>query len=701
MNSINLRLNDSVNHVSQVSDTRAKALNKLNIFTVRDLINHFPRNYLDLTKVVKIGNAASGNTYTISATVHKIEEKEPKPGMRLIEITLVDDSGTLIVTMFRQAWLKKILKVDYQVAVAGKLEFKFGFKRMTNPHLEILSNNKDVSDIAKIVPVHGATAGLSAAWLRRIIANALKYIDGLEGFVPNKLVKQYRLMDYYKALCKVHFPETMKDVMLAKRTLKYSEILLIQTYMMKSSLNASRGCMPITHKIDGPKLSKLIERLPYDLTRDQNLALSEISAKMASDDICKHLVFGDVGSGKTVLAACAIAISADSGYQSMMMAPTEILVQQHEKTFRDFGIKFDVLTSSTKNRDEILEKFRNGEIDLLLGTHALLEDDVLPKNLSLVVIDEQQRFGVEQRSKLIKKSTPLACDTLFLSATPIPRTLALTLYGDLSFSYLKQIPVGTANRTTRVLHRDNSSAAYDTAFDALERGEQVFVVCPLVGVDSQERDERAGVEYGFISVEEDGDFKHDNVKAATTHAAILQNKVFTNYEVGLLHGRMSSEDKAQVINEFSNGKIDVLVCTTVVEVGIDIAGATVMIIEDADRFGLAQLHQLRGRVGRSSKPSNIFLISSSKSKPAIERLSAMEKTNDGTKLAAYDLSLRHEGDILGNRQHGTGILKLIQVEKDKAIIETAHKDAENIIETDPELKLPEHRMLSFELSQVF
>lgn len=685
-----MRLDEPVTRIKQVSETRASALAKLSIFTVRDLVTHFPHRYLDLTKIANIGQARSGDTYTIAADVHNIEEKEPKPGLKLIEITLVDDTGTLIVTMFRQPWLKRMIKAGYKIAVSGKVEFKFGFKRMTNPNIDLLSNGKDINEIAKIVPIHGATANLSAAWIRRIIKHALAYIQGIDGFVPAELEQKYKLMNYYDALCKIHFPDDMHEVSLARRTLKYTEVFLLQCLMMKNTIERCNGREAIAHNIAGPRLVELFERLPFELTNNQNAAFSEISIRMSELKAMNHLIFGDVGTGKTVLAALAIAIAIDSGHQAMFMAPTEILINQHAKTLKQFGLEFDVLTGSTKNKDDVVAKFKSGETKVLLGTHALLEDKVQAKSLSLVIIDEQHRFGVDQRTKLLAKSHPLACDALYLTATPIPRSLALAIYGDLSFSFLKEAPVGKINRTTRVLFRDNSESAYDCAFDALERGEQVFVVCPLVGVRID-----PDIEYRYMSIEDE----YDNVKAAITHASILQNKVFTNYRVELIHGKMSAKDKARIMAEFENGDVDVLVSTTVIEVGIDIPNATVMIIEDADRFGLAQLHQLRGRVGRTGKPSNVFLISNSKKDAAMERLRAMEKTSDGVALAEQDLALRKEGDILGSRQHGAGILSLINVERDKAIIETAHNDAANIVDGDPNfLSL---RMLSYEVSRVF
>ena len=358
----------------------------------------------------------------------------------------------------------------------------------------------------------------------------------------------------------------------------------------------------------------------------------------------------------------------------------------------------------------MLERFADGEADVLIGTHALLEDDVAPANLTLAVIDEQQRFGVEQRSCLLGKGA--APDALFLTATPIPRSLALALFGDLTLSYLKHRPHDRARRTTKVYAKQQRGHAYDAALAALARGEQVYVVCPLVGKDAGERDAKAvhgrSVEedadealHPAVSIEDDADLAGDDVAAATREAQMLQQSTFVDYTVELLHGKMGSAEKKQVMERFRSGETQVLVATTVIEVGVDVPNATVMIVEDADRFGLSQLHQLRGRVGRGEKPGAAFLISASKSDAALARLQAMETTDDGFELAAFDLSLRREGDILGNRQSGASVLKLVNVVRDGRIIEAAHADARAIVAADPQLEAPEHRALAREMRIVF
>ena len=709
-----LALDEPVTRVRLVSPARAKALEGLGIRTVRDLVTHYPRRYIDLSRKESVASAAIGSQCTIEGTVHEIRLKRPKPRLNLVEISLVDETGVLIVTCFRQPWLMDQVKPGMRIAVAGKLEFNYGYKRMTNPYLEVLEG-QDVAE-GMIIPVHPATEKISAAWMRRLVGNALSEVEGMYDPLPLELRAKYRLMSRGAALSAIHFPQTMDEASQARRRLIYEEVLLLELSLMTEGGSRSAGKQAVCHVVDGPCVQALGEALPFALTEEQASARDDILARMAAPQTMNHMLLGDVGTGKTAVAAFALAAAADTGTQALFMAPTEVLVQQHASSlgplFDAAGVRWGVLTGSTSaaERKDILERLVSGRIDVLIGTHALLEDDVAPRALSLVVVDEQQRFGVDQRKRLLEKGE--SPDALYLTATPIPRTLALALYGNLSLSYLRQRPNKGASRTTSVHTKADRGLAYDAAREALARGEQVYVVCPLIGKDSQERDAKAANarrreadeeedEYAAISIEGDADLRDDDVAAAEKEAAFLQSGVFADWRVELLHGRMSSADKQAVMQRFRDGETQVLVATTVIEVGVDVPNATVMIVEDADRFGLAQLHQLRGRVGRGDKPAQVHLISASKSDAAIKRLSAMESTDDGFELAEYDLSLRREGDILGNRQHGASGLKLVNVVRDGAIIEAAHTDAEAILEEDPGLELPDHRALAREMRIAF
>ena len=708
-----LALDEPASRVRLVSPSRAKALEKLGIRTVRDLVTHFPRRYIDLSSVRTVAEARIGESCSIRGTVHEVKLKRPKPKLTLVEIAVVDATGLLMVTAFRQPWLADSLRAGMTVAVAGKVEFNYGFKRMTNPFIEAVGEGDDVG---MVIPVHPATEKISTAWMRRLIGNALDLVRGIYDPLPLDLRCRYRLMSRQNALAAVHFPVSLDEAREARRRLMYEELLLLELFLMQDARRRTAGKKPVQHVIDGPRLSALEAALPFELTDEQKNARDEILAVMAAPTAANHMLLGDVGTGKTVVAAHALAAAADTGGQALLMAPTEVLARQHGKSLGPLleaaGVSFAVLTGSTprEERERIVAGLAHGALDVVVGTHALLEDDVAPANLTLAVIDEQQRFGVDQRAKLLAKGD--APDALFLTATPIPRTLALALFGSLTLSYIRKRPHDQARRVTRALAKTERGVAYDAAREALMRGEQVYVVCPLIGQSADERDAKAASareaqdgdaeEYHpVVAIEDDGDLDGDDVAAATAEAEFLQAKVFADWKVDLLHGGMPSAEKQQVMERFRAGESQVLVATTVIEVGVDVPNATVMIVEDADRFGLSQLHQLRGRVGRGGLDASVFLVSASKQPAALSRLSAMERIDDGYELAAFDLSLRREGDILGNRQSGASALKLVNVVRDAAVVEAAHADARLIMETDPDLAEPDHVALGREVRIVF
>ena len=700
-----LALDESVGRVRLVSPARARALEALGVRTVRDLVTHFPRRYIDLSRRETVASAAIGEQCTVEGTVHEIKLKRPKPKLPLVEITLVDGTGTLMVTAFRQPWLMDQVRAGMRIAVAGKLEFNYGFKRMTNPYLEALEGAEGAA-AGMVIPVHPATEKLSAAWVRRLVGNALTQVAGLYDPLPLELRAKYRLMSRGAALAAIHFPRSMDEASEARRRLVYEELLFLELMLMEEGRERAEGCEPVRHVTDGPRLTALAAALPWELTDEQKAARDDILAALAAPATANHLLLGDVGTGKTVVAAHALAAAADTGGQALLMAPTEVLARQHGKSlgplFDQAGISWGVLTGSTPpaEREAVLARVAAGEVDVLVGTHALLEDDVRPRRCTLAVIDEQQRFGVDQRAKLLAKGE--APDALYLTATPIPRSLALALFGNLTLSYIRHRPHDASARTTKVVAKQERGRAYDAALAALARGEQVYVVCPLVGASAEERDAKAGKRagregdedeyaYAAISIEDDADLDGGNVAAAEREAAFLQQKTFVDWKVELLHGRLPAAEKQDVMARFRAGETQVLVATTVIEVGVDVPNATVMIVEDADRFGLSQLHQLRGRVGRGEKPGEVYLVSASRTDAALRRLAAMETTDDGYELAAYDLSLRREGDILGNRQHGASALKLVNVVRDGKVIEAAHADARALLEEDPRLEAPAHR----------
>jgi len=708
--------------VRLVSPARAKALENLDIQSVRDLVTHYPRRYIDMSQVETVAKSTIGEMCTIMGSIHEIKLKQPKPRMNLVEISLVDSSGLLMITCFRQPWLAESLSKGMRIAVSGKLEFNYGFKRMTNPFIEELDDSFDET-LGLILPVHPSTGKISSAWMRRLIANALQMCRGIYDPIPIELRRRYRLPSRQAALKNIHFPQTIAERDAARRRLVYEELLSLELYLMTEGQFRAKGKNPTAHKIDGKRMKELVDHLPFVLTDEQIAAKNDVLAVMEASQTANHMVLGDVGTGKTIVAAFGLAACADTYSQALMMAPTEILARQYGEKLGPLldkaGITWEVLTGSTatSDRESILLKAAAGTLDVLFGTHALLEDDVKMKCCSLIIIDEQHRFGVNQRAKLLTKGE--APDALYLTATPIPRSLALALYGDLTLSYLKERPRNTAGNSTKVFHRKERGSAYDAARNALEKGRQVYVVCPLVGKSPDEEkekpkdrpkekstevifsDENETYEYAAISIEAESDLEESDLKAAKEEARYLQNTTFIDYQVDLLHGQMSGAEKQEVMQRFRDGETQILVATTVIEVGVDVQNASVMIVEDADRFGLAQLHQLRGRVGRGDEPGEVYLISGSKAPTALERLEAMERTEDGFELASFDLSLRREGDILGNRQHGATVLKLVNVVRDAKIIEAAHSDAKAILETDPTLTSEAYRPLGREMRILF
>lgn len=707
-----LRPESPVTELAGISSVRATALSRLGIRTIRDLLAHYPRRYVDMADLRTIAAAPVGAQVTVVAQVHEAVLKRPKPKLDLVEVALVDGTSTLIATFFRQPWLAKSLKPGMRVSVAGTVEFSYGFKRMSMPFLDVLDDDDPGAGV--VVPVHRGGWDMSPAAMRSAVSAALASCSGMYDPVPHSLRTRYRLMARQHALRAIHFPRCMAEQAAARRRLAYEEVLLLELHMMSEERRRVRALPATVHASGGPCFDAVFAALPFALTSDQMLAVEEIRADMASPVHMSRMVLGDVGTGKTSVAAFALALAADSGTQALMMAPTEVLARQHADAmaplFEAAGIAWAVLTSScsASDRRRILADAVSGLTRVLFGTQALLEEDVRLRACTLVVVDEEQRFGVEQRARLLEKGANP--DFLSLTATPIPRTLALALYGTMTASYLREKPGGAGGRTTRVVGFRERGKAYDAALAACARGEQAYVVCPLVGKKRQDAHVRGASSYegeaadfdeGPSYIDSDADMADDDPKAAEAEAAFLQAKTFSAYTVGLLHGRMRPDEKRAVMERFRAGEIDVLVSTTAIEVGVDVANATVMIVEDAERFGLSQLHQLRGRIGRGALPGEAYLVASTSDAGSIERLRAMERIEDGFDLAEFDLSLRGEGDVLGNRQHGARALKLVDVARDGALIEAAHADAARMLDADECLEHAEMRLLLREADALF
>lgn len=712
-----LLLDASVSEVRFVNTTRLRGLAKLGITRVRDLLQNYPHRYNDLSQVSTIAATHIGEKVSVVGTVDEVTVKKVRARMTIVEISLLDDSGVLMATWFNQPWMATNLRKGMKVLFFGKVEHSYGFKRMSSPLYTILSADGEFSDEPSgdgqgggILPVHPATGEVSVQWMARLVREALAVTDAVLDPLPAALRVRHDLMSRHAALKTIHFPKTIEQKNEAHRRLAYEEILQLQLYFMLRKQRMDEGTSPRIHRVDGPALARLRAAIPFVLTGDQDTAVATILSDMAHPVFMNRLLLGDVGSGKTIVAALALAAVYDSGSQAAMMAPTEVLADQYAlkvgPLLDEADIPWALLTSSTtrSEREAILKRLRSGEVALLFGTHALIEDDVIFNDLSLVVIDEQHRFGVDQRRKLQGKG--VGCDVLAMTATPIPRSLALTLYGDMECTYLRNRPLGRAKTVTKVLAKRDRGIAYDAIRAAVSAGHQAYIICPLITDAKSEVGKKKpttsdeGVAPRLFTEFDDVE-GGENIKAVEREVSYLKAKVFPEYRLGLLTGRLPAGEKRAIMEAFRLGEIDVLVSTTVVEVGVDVPNATVMIIEDAERFGLSQLHQLRGRVGRGVSDAQVFLLASTPTDESKARMRAMETTDDGFTLSEYDLSLRHEGDVLGSRQHGAATLRLVNVVRDAALISRAHDDARTLLRDDPELAHPAHQFLASELSTVF
>lgn len=691
-------LSDDVRRLRYVSGARAEALERLGIRTVRDLLLHVPRRYLDFSQRCSIAYADLGQTVTIVGSVDKVVKKRPRPRLTIVEVFVVDETGVIQAVFFRQPWIADQIHEGDAIAIAGKVGFSYGFKQMSSPFFEILDNG--VSTLTPILPVHGVSEGMSAAWMRRIVSCALADRGDIADFIPAGLVARHGLMSEARALRSRHFPTSLAEAESARRRLAYDELVCLQLALLGRQ-NMECGSQPAhVHCIDGAHLERLRAALPFELTGEQSQAAAEILQDMAAPVPMARLLLGDVGTGKTAVAALALAAVADSGTQALMMAPTSVLAAQYATKLGplldEAGISWALLVGSTPEaeRRRIYEGARTGEVQIFFGTTALLADSLVFRDVSLVVIDEQHRFGVDQRTALRRKGS--AADLLAMSATPIPRTLALTLYGDMSCSRIVHRPRAGAGVSTKTITPENVDLAYGAIREACAQGQQAYVVCALIDESDSEAADMAQ-----DTPEADPESKRVLSAARTTYER-MRTSTFRDLRVGLLHGRMSAADKDEVMAAFRAGEIDVLVSTTVIEVGVDVPAATVMLILDADRFGLATLHQLRGRVGRGDIAGEVFLEAPAKrGSVARKRLSALEKTSDGFELAEMDLTFRNEGDVMGYRQHGGVTLHEVDLSRDKDLVSWAHDDARKLLLADPTLSGELHRALAYEVQDRF
>ena len=657
-------LNKQVQFVKGVGPNRVKLLNKLNIYTLRDLITYFPRNHEDRSIAKKIAECADGETVLIKATaLTKITEIRARR-LSIYRLVVNDESSSCVITWFNQKYLKDKFKVGETYTFFGKIENKGGTFEMKSPVFDEDGVDKNTG---KIVPIYPLTSRLSQNVLRKIIESGIDEVYGnLEESIPDYILQKYRLLGINEAYKNIHFPLSNSDFIRAKNRLVFEELLALQLalFRLKEGQKYDEKGIKFDTNI---KMQDVIDTLPFTLTNAQKRVLNEIDKDMEKDTAMNRLLQGDVGSGKTVVSIVAAYKAVKSGYQAAIMAPTAILADQHLKNFtkmlEPFGIRCELLVSSVtkKNKELILERLKNGEIDILIGTHALLEDNVVFKNLGLVVTDEQHRFGVKQRATIVAKGNNP--DVIVMSATPIPRTLALILYGDLDISIIDELPPNRKKIETYAVGKDMEERIVAFVKKLIGEGRQAYIVCPLVE-DSDDMD----------------------LKSVTALAEKYKTEVFSEYRVEYLHGKMKAKEKDDIMQRFKNGEIDILISTTVIEVGVDVPNASIMIIENAERFGLAQLHQLRGRVGRGEYKSYCILKNEGHSKVCKERMKVMCQTNDGFIISEKDLELRGSGDFFGTAQHGVPELKIANLFENIRELKEVQELASQIIADDPNLE---------------
>lgn len=668
------RLLAPVTTVPRVGEKMAARLEKLDIRTVADLLFHFPRRYEDYSRLKTISRLVPGETVTVIAAVRAVHKRQARAGRPYLQVVVGDGTGALNIAFFGQLWLQRQFRPGSQLVFRGTVEQFRGELVMTNPEWEV----HERLHTGQIMPVYGLTKGLSARTMRHLTRQVVDtWASQVPEHLPLSVLDRANLADLHWALQQIHFPESFEALDYARRRLIFDELLLFQLQMQAQRRDWQSVPGQPLHVSD-EWLDAALNALPYVLTAAQRRVLSEIRADIAREVPMNRLLQGDVGSGKTVIAALALAVAVLNGKQAALMAPTSLLAEQHARSVTallhrlpagsEFQVRLLTGNTSATEREAILAGLADGSVHVIIGTHAILQEDVTFQNLALAVIDEQHRFGVEQRGSLRSKGTHP--HVLVMTATPIPRTLALTMYADLDLSIIDELPPGRLPVQTRALFPVERERAYSFVERQIEQGHQAFIVYPLVEASESLQDTGAAVDR----------YEH------------LSQHVFARRRVGLLHGRMSASEKEATMAAFAAGDIDILVSTSVVEVGIDVPNATVILVEDADRFGLAQLHQFRGRVGRSEHESYCLLISSSTSPEARQRLAAMEETTDGFRLAEIDWEMRGPGDLLGVRQSGIGQFRLAQGANPQ-LVELAQREARTLLSEDPALELEEHQLL--------
>jgi ATP-dependent DNA helicase RecG len=678
-------LKSPVTVLSGVGPRHGETLKRLGMTTLGDMLYYFPRRYDDYSKLKSIRRLIYGEEVTVIGTIQNVSKRSLRNRrMTITEAVLSDGTDSLQLTWFNQPWIEQRLRKGTQIVVSGKVDQYLGRKVMNNPETEPLEQQNLHTN--RIIPIYPLTAKITQRWLRRLMHQVVSYwAPRVTDALPISLRRAADLLELPDALMQIHFPDSWEQLEAARYRLAFEEVFLLQLGLLQQKRNWQNRSARV-FDISDQWLTEQLSYLPFELTSAQKHAINDLLGDLSSGRPMNRLLEGDVGSGKTVVAALAIALVVHHGAQAALMAPTSILAEQHYRSLRKLlvesarvvseqEIKLMIGATPESEKRAIRQGLENGTIKVLIGTHALIEEPVAFSDLQLAIVDEQHRFGVEQRAALRNKGDNP--HLLVMTATPIPRSLALCVYGDLDLTVMDEMPPGRQEISTHILTPTIRERAYSLIRKEVERGHQAFIIYPLV---------------------EEGDNANANGKAAVEEQQRLQNEIFPDFILGLLHGRLKPDEKDMVMTRFRDGEYHVLVSTSVVEVGVDIPNATVMLIEGANRFGLAQLHQFRGRVGRGEEKAYCLLIPDTHDALENKRLTAMEKTNDGFVLANIDLELRGPGDFLGTRQSGFAELRMANL-ADVHLIEKARSAAKTIFEHDPELSLAEHKQLATALKR--
>lgn len=678
-----MELSTPIERLKGVGPQYRQKLHNLGIKTVGELIFHFPHRYEDLSSITPLSDISPGKKYTVCGKViDSFKGVTPQKRVSFTQIAIQDESGAVRAVWFNQPYLSETFKKGVMVVLSGKVSYSKEGLQFMNPLYEKRSFFEQESNI---IPVYPETEGLSSKWIRFILKTVFRSGIAFKETLPEEILKEKKLISLDKALRKIHFPSSVKEAKEAQRRFSFERMFLIQLLMLRkrSVLEKSKG---VSVPMDVSAVRKLISMLPFELTDAQKKCSWQILKDMEKSIPMNRLLEGDVGSGKTIVATIAALVCIKAGYQVALMAPTEILSRQHfdeiSKLIWKFKIDVGMLTGKKDlfraqrlkgdtvaiSREKLLEKAHQGKVDLLVGTHALIQETVKFKKLALVILDEQHRFGVKQRARLCVDKGSAIPHLLSMTATPIPRTLALTVYGDLSLSVIDEMPKERKRIITKLVPPGKRNDAYNFIRSEIEKGHQAFFICPRI----EEKDESKPSAWS-------------EVKAVEKEKERLEKEVFPDLKTGMLHGKMKSSEKESIMRDFKRKKLDILVSTSVVEVGIDIKNASIMVIEGAEMFGLAQLHQFRGRVGRGEAQSYCFLFSGSSKEKTRKRLKALITSKNGFELAEKDLQIRGPGDFMGKRQWGVADFTM-EALRDRSIVEEAREEAKRIIAKDGELK---------------